>query len=63
VLSGPAIERISNSVLEEVIATDTIPLEEKCRMCGKIKVLSVSSLFAEAIRRIHEETTISSLFV
>lgn len=63
VLSGPAIERISNSVLEEVITTDTIPLEEKCGMCGKLKVLSVSSLLAEAIRRIHEETTISSLFI
>lgn len=63
VLSGPAIERINNSVLEEIITTDTIPLDDKVSVCKKLKVLSVSSLLAEAIKRIHEETSVSSLFV
>lgn len=63
VLSGPAIERINASVLEEVIACDTTPLEDKADVCGKLKVLSVAPLLAEAIKRIHEESTISSLFV
>jgi ribose-phosphate pyrophosphokinase len=62
VLSGPAIERINNSVLEEVITTDTIPMDEKMKVCSKLKVLSVASLLADAIRRIHEETSVSSLF-
>jgi ribose-phosphate pyrophosphokinase len=63
VLSGPAIERINNSMLEEVVVTDTIPMHDKVRMCSKLKVLSISSLLAEAIKRIHEESTVSSLFV
>ncbi|BCB96376.1 ribose-phosphate pyrophosphokinase [Dissulfurispira thermophila] len=63
VLSGPAIERINNSVLEEVITTDTVSLDDKISVCKKLKVLSVSSLLAEAIKRIHEETSVSSLFV
>ncbi|NTU42130.1 MAG: ribose-phosphate pyrophosphokinase [Nitrospirales bacterium] len=62
VLSGPAIERINNSVLEEIITTDTIPMEEKMAVCSKLKVLSVAPLLAEAIKRIHEETSVSSLF-
>lgn len=63
VLSGPAIERINNSVLEEVITTDTIPMDSKVSICPKLKVLSVAQLLAEAIKRIHEETSVSSLFV
>ncbi|MFO0752169.1 MAG: ribose-phosphate pyrophosphokinase [Thermodesulfovibrionales bacterium] len=63
VLSGPALDRIGGSVLEEVITTDTIPLDEKVNVCRKVKVLSVSKLLADAIRRIHEETSVSSLFV
>lgn len=62
VLSGPAIGRISESDLEEVIVTDTIPLRDEGRKCGKIRVLSVSRLFGEAIRRIHNESSVSSLF-
>jgi ribose-phosphate pyrophosphokinase len=63
VLSGPAIERINNSVLQEVIVADTIPLDTKKEECSKLIVLSIASLLAEAIKRIHEESSISSLFV
>lgn len=63
VLSGPSIDRINNSALEEVIITDTIPSNNKINVCKKLKVLSISSLLAEAIRRIHEETSVSSLFI
>ncbi len=63
VLSGPAIDRINNSALEEVITTDTIPMDDKQSSCKKLRVLSVASLLAEAIKRIHEETSVSSLFV
>lgn len=62
VLSGPAIERINSSVLEEVITTDTIPLDEKSKACPKLRVLSISKLLGEAIKRIHEESSVSCLF-
>jgi ribose-phosphate pyrophosphokinase len=63
VLSGPALGRIVESPLEELVVTNTIPLRPEARACGKIRVLSVASLFAEAIRRIHERDSVSSLFV
>ena len=63
VLSGPAIRRIEESPLEELIVTNTILLGAEGRRCSKIKVLSVSHLIGEAIRRTHEEESISSLFV
>jgi ribose-phosphate pyrophosphokinase len=63
VLSGPAIERIEESELTSLIVTDTIPLREEGRACDKIKVLSVAPLLGEAIRRTHDEESISSLFV
>ncbi len=63
VLSGPAIERINNSVLEEVITTDTIPMNDNLKRCNKLRVLSVSALLGEAIKRINAETSVSSLFV
>ena len=63
VLSGPAIRRIQESALEELIVTNTIPLAPEAQRCGKIKVLSVAHLIGEAIRRTHEEESISSLFV
>lgn len=63
VLSGPAIERISNSALDELVVTDTIPLREDASRCGKIRQLSVAELLAETIRRISNEDSVSSLFV
>ena len=63
VLSGPAIEKIEESPLEELIVTNTIPLKSDARRCKKIKALSVAHLIAEAIRRTHQEESISSLFV
>ncbi|KPK42518.1 MAG: hypothetical protein AMJ78_02175 [Omnitrophica WOR_2 bacterium SM23_29] len=61
VLSGPAIERIKKSELEELIVTDTIPIDKK-KMISKIKVLSVAPLLGKAIERIHNEESISTLF-
>lgn len=63
VLSGPAVERIANSVLDEVVVSDTIPLTEAAQKIGKIKVLGVSRLLGEAIKRIHNGDSVSSLFV
>lgn len=63
VLSGPAIERISNSVIEEVVLTDTIPMNPETKEVSKFKVLSVSRLLGEAIKRIHHSDSVSSLFV
>ncbi len=63
VLSGPAVERLNGSPLNEVIVTNTIPLDSKKEQCSKIVVLSIAKIFAEAIKRIHEESSISSLFV
>jgi ribose-phosphate pyrophosphokinase len=63
VLSGPAIERINNSEIEEIVLTDTIPLGNKGQETGKVRMLSVAELLAEAIRRIHEDESVSSLFV
>jgi ribose-phosphate pyrophosphokinase len=63
VLSGPAVERIANSVLDEVVVSDTIPLSEAAQKTGKIKVLSVSKTLGEAIKRIHNGDSVSSLFV
>ncbi len=61
VLSGPAVERITQSDIEALIVTDTIPLSSE-KQVPKIKVLTVASLLGEAIRSIHEETSVSSLF-
>lgn len=63
VLSGPAIDRINDSFIEEVVITDTIPQGEKTEKSSKLKVLSVADLLAEAIRRIHQDESVSSLFV
>jgi ribose-phosphate pyrophosphokinase len=63
VLSGPAVSRIEASSLKEVVFTNSIPLSKEARKCNKIKSLSVARLLAEAIRSIHEETSVSVLFV
>ena len=64
VLSGSAIERLEAAPIDQVIITNTIPLQsEKARCCKKIKQLSVARLLGQAIRSIHEETSVSSLFV
>ncbi len=62
VLSGPAIERIENSVIDELVVLDTVPLPEEKRI-SKIKTLSVANIFGEAIERIYEDLSVSTLFV
>jgi len=62
VLSGPALERIAGSRIEQVVVTNTIPLTEAGQKEPKIKVLSVAGLVARAIQSIHEETSVSTLF-
>jgi ribose-phosphate pyrophosphokinase len=63
VLSGPAIDRIEKSPIDTMIVTNTIPLTGDKAKCGKIRVLSVARLLGQAIKSIHEETSVSSLFV
>jgi ribose-phosphate pyrophosphokinase len=63
VLSGPAIERINASDIEEIVLTDTVPLGDKATQTTKIRTLSTADLLAEAIKRIHEDESVSSLFV
>ncbi len=63
VLSGPAVERITKSPIEEVVVTDTIPLRPEAEACRKIHALSIAALLAEAVRRIHSADSLSSLFV
>jgi ribose-phosphate pyrophosphokinase len=63
VLSGPAVSRIEASCLEEVVFTNSIPLSKEAKKCTRIKSLSVANLLAEAIRSIHEETSVSVLFI
>jgi len=62
VLSGAAVDKINGSAIEEMIVTNTIPLDSKQEQCRKLTVLSTASLLGEAVRRIHEESSISSLF-
>ncbi|MEW6591256.1 MAG: ribose-phosphate pyrophosphokinase [Pseudomonadota bacterium] len=63
VLSGSAAERVTNSALDELVVTDTIPLRDDARACSKIRQLSVAELLAETIRRISNEDSVSSLFI
>ena len=62
ILSGPAIERIAGSQLDEVVITNTIPLTDAAKACKKIRQLSVAFLFAETIRRISDGESVTSLF-
>ncbi|HEX7185142.1 MAG TPA: ribose-phosphate pyrophosphokinase [Thermoanaerobaculia bacterium] len=63
ILSGPALKRIDESPLEAVLITNTTPLDEKISRCQKLRPLSVAPLLGDAIRRIHENSSVSSLFV
>jgi len=63
ILSGKAIERIENSVLDEVVVTDTVPLREDARRCTRIRQLSIAALLAETMLRISNEDSVSSLFM
>lgn len=63
VLSGPAIERLEKSSIDELVVTDTIPLSEAARNCKRIRQLSIAELMAETLRRINAEESVSSLFV
>ena len=63
VLSGPAISRIRESELDELVVTDTIPLNEEARACAKIRQVSTAELLAETMRRIADEESVSSLYV
>ena len=63
VLSGPAVERLRGSELEQVLITDTIPVDEQKRAAARLQVLSIAPLLGEAIRRIHTNSSVSSLFV
>jgi ribose-phosphate pyrophosphokinase len=62
VLSGPAVQRIAESKLTEVVVTNSIAPSEEARACKKIRVLSIARLLGEAIRRIHNSDSVSSLF-
>jgi ribose-phosphate pyrophosphokinase len=63
VLSGPAVQRIEESCLEEVVVTNSIPLSDEKKNSSRIKTLSIANLLAQAIRSIHEETSVSVLFI
>ena len=63
VLSGPAISNLENSVLDELVVTDTIPLSDAARACPVIRQLSVADLLGETIRRIHEDESVSSVYM
>jgi len=63
VLSGAAIDNINNSALDKLIVTDTIPLSKAAQACDRINILSLSEMLAESIQRIHEEASLSSMFL
>lgn len=63
ILSGPALERIAASSIEALLVTNTTPVEEKLKSCDKVRALSVAPLLGEAIRRIHDNSSVTALFV
>jgi len=62
IFSGDAIARINASALDKVVVTNSVPQDEHCRLCPKLEVLDVGTIFAEAIRRVHHGESISTLF-
>jgi len=62
-LSGKAIENISNSVLSELVVTNTIQLSEEARQCKRIREVSIATMLAETIRRIHDEESVSEMYI
>ena len=62
VLSGPAIERVEASVLQSLVVTDSIAMTESAKKCKNIRALSIAPLLAEGVRRISDESSVSSLF-
>ena len=62
VLSGPAVNNIMHSTLDEVVVTDTIPLSDAARLCEKIRVVSIADMLAQAIKRVNVEESVSSMF-
>ena len=62
ILSGPAVERITNSELDELVVTNTVPLSDEATSCSKIRQISIAELLAETMRRIHSDESVSSLF-
>jgi len=63
VLSGKAIENITNSSLDELVVTDTIPLSEAAQKCKQIRQVSIATMLAETIRRIHDEESVSEMYI
>jgi ribose-phosphate pyrophosphokinase len=63
ILSGPALERFSESTIEETVFTDTVPMSKEAMATKKFRVISTAALFGEAIARIHRADSLSSLFV
>jgi ribose-phosphate pyrophosphokinase len=63
VLSGGAVDRVSKSAIDELVVTDSLPLSQEARDCGRIRQLSVASLLAETIRRIRDDDSVSSLYI
>jgi len=63
VLSGPAIDNLENSVLDELVVTDTIPLNDRAKKCSKVRQLGISMILAETMKRIHLEESVSSLYM
>ena len=63
VLSGPAIERISNSSMDELVVTNSIPLSQEGKKCSKIRVISLAPTIAECIRRLSNEESLSAMFI
>ncbi len=62
VLSGAAVHNIKNSVLDEIVVTDTIPLSLEAQQCNKIRVVSLAEMLAQAIKRVNVEESVSSMF-